>query len=592
MQTLDYIVLLIYLAGIFLVGVIFSFRNKSEEDLFTAGGQSPWWAAGLSSFMTMFSAGTFVVWGGIAYRLGLVAVAINLCYGVAALGVGYFVAGRWKQIGVATPAEYVRLRFGEAAVHFYTWAMTVFGIVGVGVAFYSLGVILVTMMPLAEGNPFRDPATGNLSLLWAVLLFGGVVVLYTMIGGLWAVLMTDVLQFIVLNLAVLFVIPLLLLRVGGMGDFLAQAPEDFFTPTSARYSWLFLAGWTAIHFFKVGAGWAFAQRFICVSSPRAARRSSYLFGILYLVSPLLWLLPPLLWRIEQPIPADASEADIVALAEQAYIQSCSAVLPAGMVGLLVAAMFSATASMASSQLNVFAGVLTHDMYRPLVGARATRRHLLWAGRLLTLALGVVLLGVSLLVPRLGGAERVVIAVASLVSVPLMAPTLIGLFSPRLDARAVWYTAAVCGTLGILVKFGLNADGWLAGVQSLAGLRQWIEVNSSNVDILLGVVLPLLILGLLHFSRSDTSRGWLRVQDAVPPPPPTDGPVAAVSKTPALTVAAAIGGCGLLMAVLAAVNQQGRAALIIFAAALFVLAAVILALTLRLARVVEPVPTGR
>ena len=99
MLSIDYFVLAIYLAGIFGVGLFLSSKNKSSADMFAAGGESPWWTSGLSSFMTMFSAGTFVVWGGIAYQHGLVAVVINLCYGAAALLVGFFVAGHWKRMG-------------------------------------------------------------------------------------------------------------------------------------------------------------------------------------------------------------------------------------------------------------------------------------------------------------------------------------------------------------------------------------------------------------------------------------------------------------------------------------------------------------
>ena len=113
-------------------------------------------------------------------------------------------------------------------------------------------------MPLGEGNPLRDPETGNLSLRYAILIFGSIVVLYTMIGGLWAVLMTDVLQFIILNLAVLFVVPLALHQVGGVGGFIEQAPEGFFDLVKEeKYTVFFLAGWAAIHFFMIGAEWAF-----------------------------------------------------------------------------------------------------------------------------------------------------------------------------------------------------------------------------------------------------------------------------------------------------------------------------------------------
>jgi len=352
---IDYFVLLSYVFGVFAVGVGLSLKVRKTDDLFKAGGRSPWWASGLSGFMTMFSAGTFVVWGGIAYRLGLVAVMINLCYGVAALLVGYFVAGRWKHLGIHTPAQFIQQRYGTAALHLYTWVMMVYRMVGTAVALYSLAVLLVNLMPLAEGNPFRDPATGNLSLTWAVLLFGGCVVVYTMVGGLWAVLMTDVLQFLVLNLAVVFMVPLILGDVGGLGGFVRQSPEGFLMPVAGPYTWFFLAGWCTVHFFMVGAEWAFVQRFICVPSAKDARKSAYLFGALYLISPVLWLLPPLAYRLIHPIPAGASEAEVTALAESAYIMACRHVLPAGMVGLMLAAMFSATASMVSSQLNVFAG---------------------------------------------------------------------------------------------------------------------------------------------------------------------------------------------------------------------------------------------
>jgi SSS family solute:Na+ symporter len=99
-----------------------------------------------------------------------------------------------------------------------------------------------------------------------------------MLGGLWAVLMTDVLQFIVLNLAVLLVVPLAFIQVGGVSAFIDQAPAGFFRPTAGSYTWFFLAGWCAIHFFMIGAEWAFVQRFICVPSARDARRGHFCLG--------------------------------------------------------------------------------------------------------------------------------------------------------------------------------------------------------------------------------------------------------------------------------------------------------------------------
>ena len=73
----------------------------------------------------MFSAGTFVVWGGIAYRFGVVAIFISLCYGVAALLVGRYIAARWNAMKLTSPAEFISLRYGRHAVQFYMWLQVV-----------------------------------------------------------------------------------------------------------------------------------------------------------------------------------------------------------------------------------------------------------------------------------------------------------------------------------------------------------------------------------------------------------------------------------------------------------------------------------
>jgi len=579
--TADYIVLICYLFGIFAVGVGLSLKVKDTRDLFAAGGRSPWWAAGLSGFMTMFSAGTFVVWGGIAYRLGLVAVVINLMYGIAAILVGFFVAGRWKRLGVATPAEFIERRFGAGALHFYTWSMMVYRMVGVGVALYSLAILVVTLMPLAEGNPLRDPATGNLGLTWAILIFGGVVVIYTMVGGLWAVLMTDVLQFIVLNLSVLFMIPLILAEVGGVGGFVSRAPAGFLQPTAGSYTWFFLAGWCAIHFFMVGAEWAFAQRYICVPSEQDARKSAFLFGLLYLVSPILWLLPPLAWREIHPIPADATGAEITAMAEQAYILACRHVLPAGMVGLMLAAMFSATASMVSSQLNVFAGVLTEDIYAKLRsgqrGSERRQRELLWVGRGFSLLLGVVLVCLALAVPALGGAEQVIVAITSLLVAPLLAPTVWGLLNRFVGQSAVWVTAAVCIGIGGLATFVFDEQ---------------LKEFGKTPEILIGVVLPVLVLVVITLCSRQPAAGWERVEAHVEAHRLRQLAGAAIpfDPSPAYIVAGCLGLCSVMMAGLLLVNDQDRGTIAAFGAALAMFATVIAAAAFRRARRL-PAPVG-
>ncbi|MDF1815898.1 MAG: hypothetical protein P1V20_27105 [Verrucomicrobiales bacterium] len=485
MNAPDYITLILYVAGIFVISTLSAKRTTNHKDMFAAGRRSPWWASGLSAFMTMFSAGTFVVWGGIAYELGLVAVMINTCYGVAALLAGYFVAGHWNRLGVSTPAEYVNLRFGKTGLHFFTWTMLVKRILGVSVSLYALAVMLVALVPV------------NLNL--AIILFGGIVILYTMQGGLWAVLMTDVLQFIVLTVVVLMVALLMMAGIT-MDEFVTRVPENFLKPVAGNYGWFFLAGWTTIHFFMIGAEWAFVQRFLSVKNPAEAAKSTYLFGIMYLVTPLFWLLPPLLYR---GIVEGVNK-------EQAYILAAQSVLPKGVLGLMVAAMFSATASMVSSQLNVFAGVLTNDFYRPFLNPAADERKLVTTGRFFTVLLGSLLVITAILVPHLGGAEKVIISINSLLVVPLFAPTLWGLFSRKIGIREMIIVALTSFSIGLFLRFGLASNPAIEQGDSLWIVAEFLRENSRNVEVIVGVLLPIVMLVFFEMRSRKIDDGAIRL----------------------------------------------------------------------------------
>ena len=83
-------------------------------------------------------------------------VTINHSNGIAVLIAGYFIAGHWRRLGVATAAEYFELRFGEAAVRFYTPFNLIYMMVAIAVALYSIAVLVCALTPLDEGTPFRD----------------------------------------------------------------------------------------------------------------------------------------------------------------------------------------------------------------------------------------------------------------------------------------------------------------------------------------------------------------------------------------------------------------------------------------------------
>lgn len=570
METLDYIVFGIYLAGTLGIGLFFYFRNQTASEMFAAGGDSPWWVSGLSGFMTIFSAATFVVWGGLAYEFGIVALTINMCYGVAALAAGYFIAGRWKALGVTTPSEYVSLRFGEAAVQFYIWVMLVFRILGVAVSLYGLAVLLVPLMPLPDGSFFQDPETGYFSVNWAILCLGTVVVVYTMAGGLWAVLMTDVVQFIILSLSVVFVLILLLLQVGSAGDMVSRAPPDFFALFNDEFTWYFMMAWCLINFVTIGAEWAFAQRYISVRNESEARKSAYLIAGLYLVSPFIWLAPVLIYRTIDP---DVNP-------EQAYILASVSVLPVGMVGMMVAALFSATASMVSSQLNVFAGALTYQFYQSRIRPAADERELVWVGRIASVILGALLIGIAMLIPNLGGAANVIISKAILIVVPLLLPALWGLFSPAISSRAVWIVAGTSMFAGFVVKAALLPGGALSEVSYLAPISEWVATSQRLADILIGVVLPLVVMSIIQLRSSGVDAGWRRVEALGEAKAREPASPHAPSLLPAWIVAIAVATCAAVMAMVAMVADGSRSEPALFAVALAAIAAVIFGWLLR------------
>lgn len=562
MSALDLAVFGLYLLGLLAMGAIFM-RMKSTHEMFAAGGQSPWWLSGLSAFMTTFSAGTFVVWGGIAYRYGMVGVSILFVIGISAVLVGWILAGRWKSFGYDSAAEFIHARFGKSLVQLYTWLQGTFGIFTIGGGIYALAVIITALIPLPEGHLLVDPETGHLSVTIASLALCLIVIVITTGGGLWAVLMTDALQFIILAAAVLVVVPLILMRVGGVGEFVAKAPEGFFSPTSGEFTWVFLALWSLVFFFKLGGEWSYVQRFACVPDARDARKSSYLFGFLYLVSPLIWMLPPMVYRVVDP---DANY-------EQAYILACQLVLPAGMLGLTIAAMTSATASSATTFLNVYAGAFTTEFYRNLLRPSAAEKELVVAGRVITVFLGGIAIAGALLIPRMGTYTGYILASVAILTGPLVLPTIWGLFSKKIGLGTAWSVTALSVIAGLIAKFGFGTDGWFEEVEILSTLVQLVQENGRVSELLIGSILPLGLLGVAEVMIRKPNAGWERViaHRAVY----VDIPATTPSTLPARLCGGSTSGVGLLMLVLAVVSKQDGIIIGVFGSMLLVVGVTVL-----------------
>lgn len=463
MNTLDFITILLFSVGVLITGVSFSKTGKDMKSFFAGGGNVPWGMSGLSLFMGFFSAGTFVVWGSIAYSYGWVAVVIQLTMAVAGLAVGTWIAPRWHRTRSLTAAEYITERLGANVQKVYTYIF-------LGVSVFTTGSFLYPVAKIVE-------VSAGIPLTVSILALGVFSMIYVAIGGLRGVVVTDVLQFVILFAAVIIVVPLSLNKIGGLDALLQKAPDGFFQCFQGEYTPGFIIAFGIYNMFFLGGNWAYVQRYTSVKGERQAKKVGWLFGALYLISPVLWMLPPMVYRIYNP--------ELVGLQnEDAYLLMCKEAMPDGLLGLMLGGMIFATASSLNTTLNISAGVFTNDIFRR-VRPEATDKLLMRVARCSTLGFGILAVIIALLIQSMGGIVNVVISVGALTGVPVYLPIIWSLFSKRQTARSILGVTFISLAINLFFKFvspvlfGFSLD------------REW--------EMIIGSVIPIVLLLISEWS---------------------------------------------------------------------------------------------
>ena len=460
MSKLDYIVIFVFTFGVLAAGMSFSKSGKNLKTFFAGGGAVPWWINGLSLFMSFFSAGTFVAWGSLAYIHGMVSVSIQWTMCLAGLVIAAFIAAKWRNTGVLTGAQFIGARLGEGVKKTYTYLF-------MAISVFTSGAFLYPVAKIVEG------ATG-FPFEYAVVFLAVVIVLYTATGGLWAVIVTDVLQFIILSAAVIIIVPLALNKVGGLSGFLEGTPEGFYALTTDEISPLFFIGFGLYNLCFIAGNWAYVQRYTSVKSPKDARKVALLFGCLYTISPIIWMLPPMIYRVYNPLLNVAAQE-----ANHAYMYMSKEVLPMGMLGLMVGSMIFATASSVNTTLNIVSGVFTNDIYKSLKPG-ASDKQLVFVARSSTVLFGLLTMAIALLVDRMGGILGVIWAVGAVAGGAMYIPMLWALFSKRHTGRSVLGVTLMCLSVNAFFKW--------SGVYVLTQAQAQA----------LGTILPLLLMTAYEF----------------------------------------------------------------------------------------------
>lgn len=441
-SSLDTGVIFIFSAFILFIGMLFARTGRNIKSFFAGGEAVPWFIGGLSLFMSFFSAGTFVAWGSIAYKYGWVSVTIQWTMAFGALIAGLFIAPRWKRTGNLTAAEFIEQRLGAAVKTMYVYIFMAVSLFIKGAVLYPVA----KLVSISLGFP----------LVPSTIVLGIMMIAYTAVGGLWAVMVTDILQFVILTAAVLIILPLSLDKVGGFSQFMDNAPKDFFNLLNGEYTIWFVLAFSLYHIFYIGGNWTFVQRYTSVDSAKSAKKVALLFALLYIVSPVIWMLPPMIYQVINP---GLQGLD----AENAYLQVCQLVLPPGLMGLMLTGMYFSTSATANTTLNVVSAVFTNDVYKSVINPHATDRQFMKVARLSSWFFGVLMILIALIVPAIGGMVEVVLSVAAVTAGPLLAPPIWALFSKRLSGKtALWITIVTLAInivfkiiLPFLIQFKLN-----------------------------------------------------------------------------------------------------------------------------------------
>lgn len=457
-QTVTITVLAVYLAAMIAVGVVFRRLNRNVDDYFKSGSRGTWWLVGMSVFMASISAHTFTGNAGAAFEAGWSVTVIYLGSALALLVQAVLLARLYRRARVITFPELIRERFGPVTRQVYAWhAVLLFLLVG-GVWLWGLSIFVASVFDLR-------PSTATIAL-------GGVVLLYATAGGSWGVMATDFVQgVIVLGIAAILT-TLCLIEVGGPASLLRAIDQanldEAFRPIKERGLFprdFYSAPWTAAMVLALliqETSMRTSVRYFAAKTERAASGAAGLAAVLLFVATAVFFIPPIVARLRF---AEAVEASGLSKpAEAAFAVASLELLPPALLGVMLAAMFSVTASSMDTALNRNAAMVVRDLLLPLM-RRLGRplpddRRQMRIGQAVTAFFGVVVVFVALRYTRLAqvGMFEVYLTLGASLALPMAIPLLLGVIIRRTPPWSAFAAIAA----GLVPGVWAMLDARLAG----------------------------------------------------------------------------------------------------------------------------------
>ncbi len=420
LSALDIIILVLYVFAIVGIGSYFGLKKRDSKYFTMAGGRLPFWAVGLSIFGTYLSSNTFIGVTGKAFGSDWNYFVFSLTLPVAAWIAARFFVPFYRKSGFISAYEHMEYRFGPWARIYMVLGYLLTQLARMGSILFGVALVLQALL--------------GLDLAFIIVAMGFLVTLYTLLGGIEAVIWTDVLQSVVLSLGAILILTVIIMDVpGGLPEILQEgvANKKFslgslhFDLTHSTF-WVVLFYGIFINLNNFGIDQSFIQRYHTARNDKDAARSVWLTAKLYIpVSMLFFFIGTGLWVYYQDNPGEllpvkerllaereqdnnqgndlsaTYQFDDTEMGDRVLPEFMVTKLPAGLTGLLIAALFAASMSSLDTSLNSSATIIWTDIYKRYIVQNATEKQsmrilhlgtLLWG--MLGTATGLLLIGVK------------------------------------------------------------------------------------------------------------------------------------------------------------------------------------------------------
>ncbi len=473
----DWIVLGIYFLA--LIGVaawVVLQKNKDTEDYFLAGRNVGWFVIGASIFASNIGSEHVVGLAGTGFESGTPMAHYELHAWIVLL-LGWLFLPFYIRSGAFTMPEFLEKRFDSRS----RWFLSIFSLVAyvltkVSVTIYAGGIVVSELL----GIPFWYGAIG-------VVVFTGI---YTVIGGMKAVIYTETLQTVVLILGSLIITYLGLQEVGGWGQLretvIAASPDHFnmWRPMSdPQFPWTgLLIGGTIVGIWYWCTDQYIVQRTLAANNIKIGRRGAIFGAYLKLMPILIFLVPGI---IAFALTIQNPEVFNVERADRAFPMLVKTLLPVGLKGLVAGGLMAALMSSLASVFNSCSTIFTIDIYKKL-HPQKTERQLLTIGKVATgfiVVLGIIWIPIM---DKIGGGVmyQYLQNVQSYIAPPVTAVFLLGIIWKRVNSKAA-ITTLLAGLVLLILRLGSEIyyqPQITAGEEATGFLFQFATVNFAHMAI--------------------------------------------------------------------------------------------------------------